>query len=92
MLSAIREYLPLTTGCYKPEGGMFLWIRLPKLKIKPMTLLEDALRSGVAFVYGSVFYPYNVDSNFIRLNFSNACPEEIDIGIERLGEVVAKGM
>jgi len=88
MLKAIRSNLPLTASCYKPEGGMFLWMGLPTMKIRTHALLECALKEGVAFVHGSVFYPYPVNSNSIRLNFSNASPENIEIGIERLSKVI----
>jgi len=43
----------------------------------------------VAFVPGTAFYPDGGGRNTFRLNFSNAQPEQIKIGIKRLGEVLA---
>ena len=90
MLKAIRDYLPPTASCYKPTGGMFLWAGLPKLKVRTPVLLETALKAGVAFVHGSVFYPYHIDSDNIRLNFSSTTPEHIRVGVERLGKVITR--
>ena len=43
----------------------------------------------VAFVPGTSFYPNGSGHNTFRLNFSNARPEQIKIGIKQLGDVLA---
>jgi 2-aminoadipate transaminase len=75
----------------RPKGGLFLWITLPE-SIDATALLEKAIANKVAFVPGASFYP---DGNIghggrhtCRLNFSNARPEQIRLGIGRLGEVL----
>jgi 2-aminoadipate transaminase len=44
----------------------------------------------VAFVPGTAFYPDGGGRHTMRLNFSNAQPEQIEIGIRRLGKVLAE--
>jgi DNA-binding transcriptional MocR family regulator len=52
-------------------------------------LLELALRQNVAFVPGEPFYPNGDTGSHMRLNFSNAAPEQIREGIRRLSIAVA---
>ena len=54
------------------------------------TILQDAIAEKVAFVPGESFYPYGGVKNSMRLNFSNAKPEKIREGIQRLSIVVKK--
>jgi DNA-binding transcriptional MocR family regulator len=54
--------------------------------------LRPALAEKVAFVPGTPFYAADPDRSTIRLNFSNAAPEQIDEGIRRLGRVLDRLM
>ncbi len=49
-------------------------------------LLQEAVQAKVAFVPGFAFYAdMTRGRNNMRLNFSNALPEQIEEGIRRLG-------
>ncbi len=90
MLAAMEKHFPADTDWTHPEGGLFLWVTFPK-GIDAAVLLEKAIENNVAFVPGAAFYPggaapTNRDSG--RFNFSNATPEQIEIGIQRLGDVL----
>lgn len=87
MLSAMERYFPPEVRWTHPEGGLFLWARLPE-DIDSTVVLRTAVESKVAFVPGAPFYPYSGVQNTLRLNFSNATPENITEGIRRLGEVL----
>jgi len=50
--------------------------------------MPKALENKVAYVPGSAFYAADGLPNTFRLNFSNASPDQIEIGIKRLGEVI----
>ncbi len=88
MLDALTELWP--TGCCwtRPEGGLFLWARVPET-LNTSTLLEKALEKKVAYVPGVNFFPYE-DGGFdaMRLNFSNAGLDQIVEGIQRIGETL----
>ncbi|WP_117149513.1 MULTISPECIES: PLP-dependent aminotransferase family protein [Paraliobacillus] len=71
----------------EPKGGMFMWVNMPK-HINTTKLLETAVSKGVAFVPGAPFYVSNPEENTMRLNFTNANPESIKIGMERLVSVI----
>ncbi len=88
MLDALTELWP--TGCAwtRPEGGLFLWARVPE-PLNTSELLEEALEKKVAYVPGVSFFPYEDGGfNAMRLNFSNATRDQIVEGIQRLGETL----
>lgn len=86
MIKAMTEYFPKNVKWTEPEGGLFLWVELPK-DVSATELLQEALKQKVAYVPGKPFYPYEDKDNTLRLNFSNASPEMIIEGIKRLGKV-----
>ncbi len=89
MLAALERYFPAGARWTHPHGGLFLWVTLPE-SIDTVTLMDKAIANNVAYVPGSAFYPDGTGHNTFRLNFSNAQPDMIEIGIKRLGEVLAE--
>ncbi len=90
LLAAIRRYLPPDVGFTIPHGGLFLWLRLPE-GMPCLDLLPRALQAGVEFSPGTRYFPEPDEGNaYIRLNFATHTPEEIDEGIRRLGQVIAR--
>ncbi|MCL2492700.1 MAG: PLP-dependent aminotransferase family protein [Clostridiales bacterium] len=90
MIEGIEKYFPAGTVHTNPEGGLFVWVRLPG-KPDIAELLKIATRKyKVAFVPGTPFYLDPADgSNSIRLNFSSNTPGRIETGMKRLGELFA---
>ena len=85
MLDALSEFWPDECSWTRPQGGLFLWARAPE-SIRTVELLNVALERKVAFVPGVNFYPLaDGGHNAMRLNFSNAKPDMIVEGIQRLG-------
>ncbi len=66
---------------------MFLWCRLAD-GMDATERLRAAVPKKVAFVPGASFHPNGGGENTLRLNFSNASPDNIREGIRRLGEVL----
>ena len=57
--------------------------------INTTDFLQEALGKKVAYVPGNNFYPDGDGGyNAMRLNFSNAKPDQIVEGIRRLGEAL----
>lgn len=88
MLDAMAEHFPASVTWTKPEGGMFIWVTLPK-HIDSMQLLAAALEQHVAFVPGAPFYANTPQTNTLRLSFVTVPPERIREGIARLGKLIA---
>jgi 2-aminoadipate transaminase len=89
MVSMIEKYFPEEVKFTKPEGGMFLWVTLPK-SLSSLRLFDLAKEENVAFVPGNAFYVDGGGDNTLRLNFSNSDEEKIEEGIRLLAEVVKK--
>jgi 2-aminoadipate transaminase len=84
MLAALdREMQGLDMEWNTPEGGMFLWAKLP-FGLDAASLLPQAVEQGVAFVPGAPFYPDAADPRTLRLSFVTASIAEIDRGIAAL--------
>jgi 2-aminoadipate transaminase len=88
MLSALqREMAGLDVQWNTPDGGMFLWARLPQ-GMNAIELLPRAVDKGVAFVPGAPFYAGQPDLRALRLSFVTASVQEIDIGIAALAAAI----
>jgi 2-aminoadipate transaminase len=90
MLQALQEFFPPEVTWTHPQGGLFLWANLPE-GMDCRKLFQVALKENVAFVPGDCFYADNRDGEglrHMRLNFSNATPEQIREGIRRLSVAV----
>lgn len=88
MLAALkREMAGLDVTWNSPDGGMFLWARLPQ-GISAMELLPQAVERGVAFVPGAAFYADDADPRTMRLSFVTATPAQIDTGIAALAAAI----
>ncbi|KIC41703.1 GntR family transcriptional regulator [Ruegeria sp. ANG-S4] len=88
MLDALAQHMPAGVVWTRPEGGMFVWVTLPK-DVNGADLLQRSLEAvNLAFVPGQAFYPDDTGANTIRLSFSNSDEATIREGIRRLGEVL----
>ncbi|MGW2569696.1 aminotransferase-like domain-containing protein [Streptomyces sp. NPDC001537] len=85
MLAGLPEALPEGSAWARPEGGMFLWARLPE-PYDTTALLPRVVRHDVAYVPGAPFYAGDPDRSTLRLCFVTQTPQEIREGLRRLGE------
>jgi len=75
----------------KPDGGMFLWARLPK-GMDAIALLPKAVDKGVAFVPGAAFFADTPDPRSLRLSFVTPSVAEIERGVAALAAAVRENM
>ncbi len=88
MLAALtREMDGLGVQWNRPQGGMFLWLRLPH-GLDAAELLPLAAARGVAYVPGAPFHAHAPDPRSLRLSYVTATREQIDSGIARLADSV----
>jgi len=88
MLDAMDACFPPSVSWTRPEGGMFIWVTLPK-HIDAMKLLDQAIAAKVAFVPGAPFYANEAETNTLRLSFVTVPPERIREGVAILGKLIA---
>jgi 2-aminoadipate transaminase len=92
MLEALqKEMAGLDVVWNSPDGGMFLWVRLPE-GMNAVELLPKAVDKGVAFVPGAAFYADHADPRTLRLSFVTASVEEIHIGIAALAAAIREDL
>ncbi len=89
MLRALEEHMPGVDGITwsKPQGGMFLWVRLPEY-MDTTEMISDAVDLRVGYVVGTCFYHDGSGKNEMRLNYSYPTEEQIIEGIRRLSMLV----
>jgi 2-aminoadipate transaminase len=96
LVDGLGAALPEGSEWTRPDGGMFVWARLPE-GWDADALLAGALARDVAFVPG---WPFHVpppegsgarpaERRTLRLSFTSHGPEEIATGLARLAAAVA---
>ncbi len=91
MLAGLPDALPEGSTWNRPEGGMFLWARLPS-SYDTTALLPRVVEQDVAYVPGAPFYAGEPDRATLRLCFVTQAPEEIREGLRRLGKGLGPGL
>ncbi len=91
MLAQMQTHFPAGVTYTAPEGGMFLWVRLPE-GIDTAALLLRAVERQVAFVPGAPFFALGGGHNTLRLSFSSATTEQIGRGIQALGLTILEAL
>jgi GntR family transcriptional regulator/MocR family aminotransferase len=90
MLQAINRLMPDGVSAFPPQGGLFIWLKLPG-HISAAKLLPLACEEGVAFSPGSGHYPGGTGGeNCMRLNFVTSSVEEIEEGVRRLARAIKR--
>ena len=88
LLAGLGAALPPGSTHNHPDGGMFVWARLPD-GWDAGALLTRALDRDVAYVPGAPFFSGPPDPATLRLSFTAHRPDEIALGLERLAGALA---
>lgn len=91
MLDYFEKHMPEGVTWTHPEGGLFLFLRLPEY-MDGEELLKEAIENKVAFVAGTHFHCDGKGKNTIRMNFSYASKEDNMEGVKRLAKVIKNAM
>ena len=98
MTRACEKHFPEKVKWESPEGGLYLWVNLPK-KIKTglkSKLFKQALKQQVLYVPGNLCYCDDdtrpKPNHQMRLSFGNASIKNIEEGITRLGRAIKRVM
>ena len=87
MCQALSTHLGSRLSWTKPEGGLFVWAKLPS-GCSSRELLAHAEREGVSFSPGDMFFVHGDRMDFLRLSFIQHDEQTIETGISRLGRAV----
>jgi len=91
MLAALAEHFPQEATWTRPEGGLFVFARLPE-GLSASGIITKAIEQRVLFVPGTDFHVDGSGADTMRLNFSRHGPELIREGIRRLGALVKEAL
>jgi DNA-binding transcriptional MocR family regulator len=84
-LTAATKYLPPGSRWSVPQGGLYLWVQLPKHGPSAAEVYITAIHMGAAYAIGSVFYTNNCGGHRIRINYGAQKPDDIEEGLKRIG-------
>ncbi|WP_354380415.1 PLP-dependent aminotransferase family protein [Streptomyces sp. PvR034] len=88
LLAGLPGALPAGSRWNRPEGGMFVWARLPE-GYDAGALLKVAVEHDVAYVPGAAFFTGPADPRTLRLSFTTHTPTEIAEGLTRLSTALS---
>ena len=89
-LAALDTHMPADVSYTRPEGGMYIWVELPR-GIDGAEFARRALaEERVAVVAGRSFYPANPKPNTIRLAFPQTREDRAREGIARLAALLRR--
>lgn len=86
LIASLSAGMPPGTLIGQPEGGLSLWLTLPE-GTEVSELYYRAVRRGVAFVAGEVFYASHVNPRTLRVSFGLLGDEVLEEGVARLCSV-----
>jgi 2-aminoadipate transaminase len=96
MLDAMQKYFPTGVEWWEPLGGLYYWVRVPqsvKTGVKSK-LFQKALAKDVLYVPGELCYVNDSTrpkpENAMRISFGGGTEQNIQLGIERLGNVLSE--
>ncbi len=89
MMAALEKHMPAGATWVRPQGGLFVWIKLPD-ELSANELYPLAGEERVTFTPGSFFYPGARHQPYMRLNVVMNPQEVIEEGIRRLGRAIER--
>ena len=83
-LAALQAEMPPDVTWNRPQGGFFLWVRLPE-GFDASQMLPYARANGVTYVPGAAF---RGPRNTLRFSFSQVAKDDILPGVQRLARTI----
>lgn len=86
---AIAHYFPAGTRLNNPDGGLALWVEMPK-GLSSAKIFDAALREKILITPGQMFSNSLRFDAFIRINCGLHYDKLVDHGLQRLGHIMAQ--
>jgi DNA-binding transcriptional MocR family regulator len=91
MLAALAAETGGSTSARRPEGGFYIWCRLPA-GVDRNRLVAAAAEAGVSFLPGWLCCAEETEATHVRLNFSYPDEDRIAAGVARLAAAVRRSV
>jgi DNA-binding transcriptional MocR family regulator len=86
-IEAIERYFPEGTCLTTPQGGYFLWVKLPD-GVNALEIHRIALANGISIAPGPIFSAQRGFTDYIRLNYGHIWDARIEASLATLGAIV----
>ncbi|PTL83307.1 GntR family transcriptional regulator [Vitiosangium sp. GDMCC 1.1324] len=86
VVEAIGELFPEGTRVTRPQGGLLLWVELPR-KVDALVLHERALAAGISIAPGPIFSAQKRYGNFIRMSCGFPWSPRLEGALATLGSL-----
>jgi DNA-binding transcriptional MocR family regulator len=87
----ISQHFPAGTKISRPQGGLSLWVELPK-QIDTIDLYNTAVNRKITFSPGSMFTLQKQFTNCMRLSYGLEWNEKTESSLKLLGRLAAAGV
>lgn len=84
---AIERYFPKGTRLTAPQGGYFLWIKLPD-GVNALEVHRMALENGISIAPGPIFSAQKRFTDYIRLNYGHIWDYRMGASLATLGSII----
>lgn len=89
MMALVQQHFPAGTKVSNPQGGAVLWVELDK-PADCSLLFQQALQHGISIAPGTLFSPSQKFRNCLRLSFGVRWQPEVELAIQRLGQLAIR--
>ncbi|CAE6906384.1 PLP-dependent aminotransferase family protein [Vibrio sp. B1FLJ16] len=86
-IELLEQYFPKQVQYSIPEGGYFLWVKLPD-GVDSKATYQALLSQQITVAYGNLFSTGADYSNYLRLNTSMSVDKDIESAIKKIGELL----
>ncbi|EJG0315157.1 PLP-dependent aminotransferase family protein [Vibrio parahaemolyticus] len=86
-IELIDKYFPKSIHYTQPEGGYFLWVELPESKCGK-SIYQKLLEDNITVAFGKLFSVGPDYENYLRLNTSLPCNDELEEAVKKIGELL----
>jgi len=83
---AIERYFPDGTRLTVPQGGYFLWVKLPD-GVNALEVQRIALANGISIAPGPIFSAQKGFTDYVRLNYGHIWDARIEASLSTLGSI-----
>ncbi len=86
-IELIQRYLPQNLTYNVPEGGYFIWVKLPN-ETDSKSIYQALLQQQITVAYGKLFSSDTKFKNYLRLNTSMPVDGALENAIKKIGELL----
>ena len=90
-IAGLQRYAGESIRFEVPEGGYFLWLRLPP-GADPRQCVLNAIEEGAMLLPGAPFFVDNEDRPFMRMAYSYLSPADLDEAMRRIARGVDRAL